>query len=157
MRADVGRSAWHRLPIYRAGRRTLTMKRLAGVAVCLLFIASFAGSAQNRVNDKDIQIMMNNLKSDSGRFRSAFNDSVKKSTIRRTSREKESKSLVTNQSFKTTKKADTQLALVIDTAGQIDKLLRDVFFDEATNSSWAKVKVEIRQLADAYGVQDPLP
>ena len=72
------------------------MKHLAGLAVCLFFIAGSGASAQNGVNDKDIQIMMSNLKSDTGRFRSAFNESVKKTTIRHTSREKESKNLVTN-------------------------------------------------------------
>jgi hypothetical protein len=38
--------------------------------------------------------MMNNLKSDAGRFRSAFNNSVKSSTIRHTSRAKDSRNLV---------------------------------------------------------------
>jgi hypothetical protein len=151
------------LPICTVGRRSPTMKALAAVAVSLLLITGWSASAQNRVNDKDIQIMMNNIKSDSGRFRTAFKNSVKKTTIRHTSREKDSKNLVTNfkarvdgmyQTFRSTKKADTALPLVIDTASQIDKLLREISFDEATNSSWAKVKTELKQLADAYGIQD---
>ena len=141
------------------------MKALAALAVSLLLSTGWSASAQNRVNDKDIQIMMNNIKSDSGRFRTAFNNSVKKTTIRHTSREKNSKNLVANfkarvdgmyQTFKSTKKADTALPLVIDTASQIDKLLKEISFDEATNASWAKVKTELKQLADAYGVQDTM-
>jgi hypothetical protein len=140
------------------------MKRLAAAFILLCFVGITA-SPQTRVNDKDIQVMMANLKSDTGRFRTAFNESVKKTTIRRTSREKDSKALVTNfkarvdatyQTFRNTKKADTELPLVIQSATQIDSLLREVSFSDATNASWAKVKTELRQLSDAYGVQNPI-
>jgi hypothetical protein len=152
------------LPSVPLGRRSPTMKALAALAVSLLLSTGWSASAQNRVNDKDIQIMMNNIKSDSRRFRTAFNNSVKKTTIRHTSREKNSKNLVANfkarvdgmyQTFKSTKKADTALPLVIDTASQIDKF-KEISFDEATYASWAKVKTELKQLADAYGVQDTM-
>jgi hypothetical protein len=140
------------------------MKRLAA-ALVVLALAAAGAWPQTRVNDKDIQVMMSNLKSDTARFRSAFNESVKKTTIRHTSREKDSKALVTNfkarvdatyQTFKSTKKADTELPLVIQSATQIDKLLQEVSFSDATNSSWGKVKTELRQLSDAYGVQNPM-
>ena len=57
------------------------MKRLLVVASMLILLGASFATAQ-RVNDKDIETMMNNLKADAGRFRSAFDNSVKSSTIR---------------------------------------------------------------------------
>lgn len=141
------------------------MKLLSIAALFLVCAAGSNVSAQTRVNDKDIEVMMNNLKSDTGRFRSVFNQAIGKTTIRHTSRAKDSKSLVTNfnnqvagtyQTFKNTRKADAQLPLVIDTAGQINTLLQDVSFGDATDAAWAKVKTELKQLTDAYGVANPM-
>jgi hypothetical protein len=142
------------------------MNRFIVVASLLIFLGASFAPAQTRVNDKDIETMMSNLKSDAGRFRSAFDNSVKSSTIRHTSQAKDSKTLVQrfeNQTkgmldhFKSHQKADTELSLVIGTSNQIDQLLHDVSFDDRTNSAWNKVRVELGQLADAYGVQPPNP
>jgi len=139
------------------------MKRFVGFASMLIVLGAALAPAQ-RVNDKDIETMMSNLKSDAGRFRSAFDNSVKSSTIRHTSQAKDSRNLVQrfeNQTkgmldhFKSHQKADAELSAVINTANQIDKLLHDVRFDDRTNASWDKVRVELGQLADAYGVQPP--
>jgi hypothetical protein len=141
------------------------MNRFIVVASILIFLGASFASAQ-RVNDKDIEIMMNNLKSDTGRFRSAFDNSVKSSTIRHTSQAKDSRNLVQgfeNQTkvmldhFKSHQKADAELSSVISTSDQIDQLIHDVSFDDRTNSAWNKVRVELGQLADAYGVQPPNP
>lgn len=141
------------------------MNRLLVIA-SLLFVLGASFAAAQRVNDKDIESMMSNLKSDSGRFRSAFNNSVKSSTIRHTSQEKDSKNLVQgfeNQTkdmldhFKSHQKADAELTSVINTSNQIDQLLHDVSFDDRTNSAWNKVRVELNQLAEAYGVPAPNP
>ncbi len=142
------------------------MKFFAVVASLVIFLGSSFAPAQTRVNDKDIESMMSNLKSDSGRFRSAFNNSVKSSTIRHTSQEKDSRNLVQrfeNQTkdmldhFKSHQKADAELTSVINTSNQIDQLLHDVSFDDRTNSAWNKVRVELNQLAEAYGVPAPNP
>jgi hypothetical protein len=69
------------------------MNRFIVVASMLIVLGASFAPAQ-RVNDKDIETMMNNLKADAGRFRSAFDNSVKSSTIRHTSRAKDSKILV---------------------------------------------------------------
>jgi hypothetical protein len=140
------------------------MNRFLMIAPILILLGAFSAPAQTRVNDKDVETMMSNLKSDAGRFRSAFDDSVGKSTIRHTSREKDAKKLVEHfedqtkamlDHFKDHKKADDELALVISTSNDIDRLLRDVAFDDRTNSAWSKVRVELGQLAEAYGIQPP--
>jgi hypothetical protein len=67
------------------------------------------------MHDKDIQSLMKNLTEDATRFRSSFNAAVAKSTIRKTSQEKDAKALVAQfqkqtegllSQFKSTKKAD---------------------------------------------------
>jgi hypothetical protein len=141
------------------------MKRLPVIASMLIVLGASFATAQ-RANDKDIETMMNNLKADTGRCRSAFDNSVKSSTIRHTSRAKDSKNLVQgfqNQTknmldhFKSHQKADAELSMVISTSNQIDQLIHEVSFDDRTNSAWNKVRVELGQLADAYGVQPPNP
>ena len=142
------------------------MHRFVVVASLLILLGAWFAPAQTRVNDKDIATMMSNLKSDAGRFRSAFDNSVKSSTIRHTSQEKGSRILVKRfedqakgmlDHFKSHQKADAELSLVISASNQIDQLLHDVSFDDRTNSAWNKVRIELGQLADAYGVQPPNP
>ena len=50
--------------------------------------------AQSRMSDKDVEATMKNLTEDAKSFRSAFDSSVEKSTIRKTSREKDAKAQV---------------------------------------------------------------
>jgi hypothetical protein len=142
------------------------MNRFVGVASLLILLGTSFAPAQTRVNDKDIETMMSNLKSDTGRFRSAFDNSVKSSTIRHTSQAKDSRNLVQrfeNQTkdmldhFKSHQKADAELSSVISTSNQIDQLVHDTSFDDRTNSAWSKVRVELGQLAEAYGVPAPSP
>ena len=49
--------------------------------------------AQGRLSDKDIEHLMQNLKDDAQPFRQSFANALKKSTIRKTSREKDAKAL----------------------------------------------------------------
>ena len=136
------------------------MKGIVILALLVSLGAAFA-PAQTRTNDKDILAMMNNLKSDAKKFQSAFNSSVGKSQIRKTSREKDSKTLVKNfqnqiqamtSNFKTHRKADVELPIVVSSSNQIDQLMRDVAFDDRTNTAWTRVKSEVTQLSDAYGL-----
>jgi len=46
-----------------------------------------AAMAQGRMNDKDVETLLNNLKNDGQTFRSNFNSAVGKSAIRNTSQE----------------------------------------------------------------------
>lgn len=140
------------------------MNRFIAATSLLLLLGASLAVAQSRVSDKDVEVMMSNLKSDAGRFRSAFNNSIKSSTIRHTSKEKDSKELVQRfedqtkgmlDHFKSRQKADSDVSMVITTSNEIDQLMHDVSFDDRTNTIWSKVKVELAELAEAYGVQPP--
>jgi hypothetical protein len=54
--------------------------------------------------------------------------------------------------FKAHQKADVELPIVVSASNQIDQLMRDVAFDDRTNTAWTKVKSEVSQLSDAYGL-----
>ena len=49
--------------------------------------------AQGRLSDKDLQRLMQNLKDDAQPFRQSFANALKKSTIRKTSQEKDARAL----------------------------------------------------------------
>ena len=51
------------------------------------------GTAQGRLSDKDLQRLMQNLKDDAQPFRQSFANALKKSTIRKTSQEKDARML----------------------------------------------------------------
>ena len=59
----------------------------------LLSAGAFSAAAQDRLSDKDVANMMNNLKNDAKNFRSVWNHALSKSTIRKTSREKDARNL----------------------------------------------------------------
>ena len=128
--------------------------------LCFLATAQLA-NAQSRMSDKDIEHMMKNLKSDSKQFQSQFNSAISKSTIRKTTQEKDAKALVKNfrnqaegmlGTFQSQKRADATLPLVMDSAQRIDKLLADVPLSGSVNSQWAKVKTELDTLAQQFNV-----
>src|SRR5262245_13845826 len=58
---------------------------------CTLVIPS---ATAQRLSDRDVEALLGNLKSDTKKFRSSFNSAVSKSTIRKTSQEKDAKALV---------------------------------------------------------------
>lgn len=120
--------------------------------------------AQERMTDKDVQKTMENLKGDAKRFRSDFNSAVGKSTIRKTSREKDAKKLVEQfqkqtegmlKHFKDKKKADAELATVLSSAGQIDKVLTETPMGGKVDGSWGRVKSELGLLAKAFNAPYP--
>ena len=57
---------------------------------------SFRVRAQDRMSDKDLERTLNNLKSDAKTFSSTFGSALGKSAIRKTSQEKDAKTLVEN-------------------------------------------------------------
>ncbi len=137
---------------------------IASITVFVLF--AFMGgvvAAQTRVHDKDIETMMKNLNEDAKKFKTSFNSGIGKTTIRKTSREKESKSLVQRfeqqtagmlNQFKQNKKADSQIKLVFRSAEQINQLLDEVSLDKQTVSAWEKVQEELNLLKKSLGVTE---
>src|SRR6266568_6044452 len=63
-------------------------------ALLLSGFSAPSAMAQSRMNDHDVAATMKNLKEDAKSFRSAFDHSVHKTSIRRTSQEKSAKSQV---------------------------------------------------------------
>ena len=130
-------------------------------ALTALALPCFASPAtpQARLSDKDVEQRLKNLNDDTKKFRSTFNNSVSKSTIRKTSQEKDAKKLVETfqkqnselyEHFKKTKKADPYLQNSLNSADQIDKILHSTQLDSATNSQWARVKSQLGDLGKAF-------
>ena len=101
----------------------------------LLMVGTLSAAAQDRLSDKDVANMMNNLKNDAKNFRPVWNKALSKSTIRKTSREKDARTLATqfqNQTegmlrqFQSNKTADQSLPLVQQTARSIEQVKSDV-------------------------------
>jgi len=132
-------------------------------AFTLLTLLGGMVSAQTRVNDKDIETMMKNLNEDVKKFKSSFNSGIGNTSIRKTSREKESKALVQKfeqqtggmlNQFKKDKKAESQIKLVLRSAEQINQLLDEVTLDSRTVSAWKKVQEALGLLKKGLGVTE---
>jgi hypothetical protein len=54
--------------------------------------------------------------------------------------------------FKNHRKGDDDVRQVLPTSTRIDPLLKDLSFNDQTNGAWARVRTELAQIADAYGV-----
>jgi hypothetical protein len=133
------------------------------VLVCLL--AGLSGAqAQGRLNDKDLQRLMQNLKDDAQPFRQSFGNALKNSSIRKTTREKDARALVdtfakqadqTLDIFKHGKKADDAVKEQVYTAAQIDPLVYSLQLNAQTTGQWEKLRGELHEIAQAYGVPEP--
>ena len=131
------------------------------VVAIVMTLAGPVARGQGRMSDKDIEETMQNLKNDAKHFQSSFNSAIGKSTIHKTSREKDAKALVKtfaqqtdsmHNTFKSSKKADTSLPGVLSNAQQIDKLLADVPLGDNVTSSWSRVKSELNTLTSAFNM-----
>ena len=120
--------------------------------------------AQGRLSDKDLQRLMQNLKDDAQPFRQTFANALKKSTIRNTSREKDARALTDTfakeasqalETFKHDQKADQQVKALVHTAAQIDPLVYSLQLDSLTTSQWERLRSELHQIAQAFGVPEP--
>jgi hypothetical protein len=120
--------------------------------------------SQERMRDKDIENTMKNLNEDTKRFQSLFNSAVGKSTIRKTSQEKEARNLVRTfrdqtdgmlKAFHDKKQADASLQTVLNSASQIDKRINEISLSGETSTQWSKIKSELATLSEQFNV--PLP
>ena len=137
------------------------------VAIGFFLLAALSGAAshaQSRVNDKDLARLIQNIKNDAQPFSKSFATALKKSTIRGTSQEKDARGLgetfekQSKQALDTFKKrgqAEDQVAAMVDTAGQIDKLVSSLGLTPATAQQWEKLRTELHQVAQAFNVPEP--
>jgi hypothetical protein len=145
-------------------RFSLRVMAVVLAAYASIFLVVPSSYAQQRMTDKDIENTMKNLKEDSKRFQSSFNSAISKSTIRKTSQEKDDKAQVKTfrtqtesmlKVFQDKKKADTTLPGVMSSASNIDRIFANVSMGGSASADWAKCKSEIDLLANAF--QMPLP
>lgn len=147
--------------------------RIPRLFACFLYAATFAtftlvaqvprATAQSRVNDKDVQSMMRNVRDDAKSFRTSFDSAVKHSTIRKTSQAKDAKHLVATferqtremvDRFKKHHQGSGDLDAVLNTASQIDNLVYSVQFGPEVNAKWQKIREELHPIAAAYNVPE---
>jgi hypothetical protein len=128
----------------------------------LLTTCAISSAAQDRLSDKDVANMMNNLKNDAKNFRQVWNHALSKSTIRKTSREKDARNLgaqFQNQTegmlrqFQSNKTADTSLPLVQQTARNIEQVKSDVSLGPVVDQQWTKIRTELYQIAQAFNTK----
>jgi len=121
--------------------------------------------SQERMNDKDLEKMFDNLKSDSKKFENTFDDAVEKSTIRKTSQEKEAKTLVESfrkqaeaalNKFKKDQHPENELAGLITGGMQIDKLLTATPMGDKADAAWSPVKKELSDIAVQFRKEFPV-
>jgi hypothetical protein len=126
--------------------------------VVLMGSGRHAVASQSRWDDKDLQHMLENLSSDAKSFRSTFDDALKQSSIRNTSRQKDAEKLAVafekqtegiGDQFKHTKKVPG-LQEVSATAEQIEKLISELQLDGKTTVEWQKIKPELEQIEGAF-------
>ena len=101
---------------------------------------------------------MQNLKDDAQPFRQSFANALKKSTIRKTSQEKDARMLADTfakqansalDTFKHNQKADQDVTALVHTAAQIDPLVYSLQLDPQTTSQWERLRTELHQIAQA--------
>jgi hypothetical protein len=118
---------------------------------------------QERLDDKDLQRLMANLKADAQEFRKSFGNGLKKSSIRGTSQEKEAQELADRfakqasgalETFKNTRKAEGDVTALVNTAAQIDPRVYSLQLNAQTTAQWERLRTELHQIAQAFGVPE---
>jgi hypothetical protein len=135
--------------------------------VCLVLLFGLLGGAagaQGRLSDKDVQRLMQNLKDDAQTFHKSFAKALKKSTIRKTSQENDATALADTfakqastalETFKHQQKADQEVIALVHTAAQIDPLVYSLQLNPQTTSQWERLRTELHQIAQAFGIPEP--
>ena len=145
----------------------MVQRYLGYAALVVLLVSAFWGAtarAQSRIDDKDLARLMQNVKDDAQPFRKSFANALKKSTIRGTSQEKDARGLADTfakqsqqalETFQHKRKAEDQVAAMVDTAGQINQLVNSLGLNPAVSTQWEKLRTELHQVAEAFNVQEP--
>jgi hypothetical protein len=132
------------------------------LVITQVVVAQSTTPTPNRLSDKDLESVMNNLKADAKAFRPRFDSAIKKSSIRKTSQAKDAMNLASTfekqtskalNEFKKTKKGDSVPAM-LSTAGQIEKFMTELKLDPQT-TGWDKIRTDLNQVSNAYGIAPP--
>jgi hypothetical protein len=143
-------------------RRPSTLNWIVVVFTLFVLLQASVAHAQTRISDKDMANLMKNLRDDAKNFPPPFKSALHKSMIRNTSQEKDAKALADEfekqtdemwKRFKSKKKADAELQLVLNTAGRLDKLVYSLHLGDKTTTSWEIVRSALQEVASGYGVQ----
>lgn len=130
---------------------------------CFAIVQAASAQAQSRVNDHDMEALMRNLRDDAKDFRPQFDHAVHRSTIRKTSQEKDAREQVKTfekqtkrllDRFKDTRNAQAEFSGVMNSAEQIDRTVDSLNLGPQVMDRWAKIRTELHRIADAYGMTD---
>ena len=136
-------------------RSLSTLNWIISAFTLLVLLHVSVSYAQTRINDKDMASLMKNLRDDAKNFPPPFKSALHKSVIRNTSQEKDAEKLADEfekqtdemwKRFKSKKRADVELQLVIDTAGRLDRLIYSHNFDSKTTTSWEVVRSTLQEV-----------
>jgi hypothetical protein len=114
-----------------------------------------------RVSDRDVEAMMRNLHEDAKAFREGFDQDLKKSTIRKTSQEKDARKLAQDfekqtgemlDEFRKTKKGDVAVENTMNSAEELGRVVGRIQVSPKVSSQWEKVRAELSQVSSAFGI-----
>jgi hypothetical protein len=148
---------------YRTLGRCSLALILSFVSCSFWAVQSSPAQAQTRVNDRDMTAMMKNVHQDAKSFRPRFDDALRHSTIRKTSRAKDARDMAKAfveetdtlvHRFKKDRNGEEQFRRVTDTARQMDAVVSSVDLGPGVSAQWQKIRTELHQIAVAYGFPD---
>ncbi len=152
------------MQIHTKGSRALHMALLFSfIFGCFALLQAPSAYAQNRVNDHDMEALMRNLHEDAKSFRPEFDEAIHKSTIRKTSQERDARDQVAaferqtdrlSDRFKKDRNGQTEFADVMNTAEQIDQTVDSLHLGPRVREHWRKIRAELRRIAYGYGLPD---
>lgn len=140
------------------------INRRSLLALLIVSTGTLFAQGSPRLNDKDVERLMKNLNQDAKRFEGSFKKAVNKSSVRKTTREKDLNSLakrLTNQTegmakeFNRTKKADTTLPVVYQSVRELDKAITELNIQGVVSGDWQKVNSELDQVAQQFSYTPP--
>ncbi len=127
------------------------------------FLQAPSAQAQVRVNDRDMEALMRNLRDDAKAFRPEFDAAIHKSTIRKTSQERDARDQVKAfarqtetllNHFKKNRNGHAEFTNVMNSAEQIDTTVNSLTLGPRVTERWEKIRTELHQIANAYGVPE---
>ena len=144
----------------------MTRKKFFSSMVCALMLASLpvVGMGQDapyRLNDKQVQSLMKQLKKNTEKFRKSLESSLDKSRLDGTNREDNINDFMEDyekaterlyERFKDNKSVAADVETVLDGAAQIDQFMRRHSPTGKAERDWSAVRQDLRRLAEAYNV-----